>query len=409
MASSTAAQRKGFKHSGGDLGNQQQETLGLSADSLAKKMSSSSTPASPQATFLKFFALVVLVLQNALLVLVMRYSQIHKDPNAPLYLASTAVFMGEVLKIVGSFFLLLNENSYNLMKTLSDVRIHVGVLTSPREFFNLSVPAFLYVLQNNLAYLATANLDPAPYQLLYQFKIFTTALLSILLLKKVLTGAHWRSLLVLFVGVVLVQFSTMDDSGSKKQADGQNPLLGLAAVLVAVTCSGLSGVWFEKILKSTPVSVWIRNIQLALISLFIATFSVYTKDYDQAVNNGFFSGYTPMVWLVIFLQGGGGLIVAVVVKYADNILKGFATSVATVFSTVASVLWFDFHVSAMFAVGAVLVLGSAYMYNLADMAPKPQPQAAPPQPAASAGNAEARNGEEVESLVEKGGVEMAKQ
>jgi UDP-sugar transporter A1/2/3 len=340
----------------------------LSFKKLTKKMSSANSSSS---SLLKFTALAVLVLQNALLVLVMRYSQlIPRKPDEPLYLASTAVFMGEALKLIGSILLIYKESAFRLNETVQTVSQHLIVLSQPKELFNLSVPALLYVVQNNLAYVATAHLDPAPYQLLYQLKIFTTAVLSIMLLKRVLGSAHWKALGVLFVGVIIVQLSTMETKEKKKDAE-QNPLLGLAAILVAVTCSGLSGVWFERILKSSSVSVWIRNMQLALISLILAGISVYTKDYDQATKHGFFYGYSPTVWAVIILQGGGGLIVALVVKYADNILKGFATSIATVFSTVASVIWFDFQVSPLFLIGAVLVLGSAYMYNVADMAPKP--------------------------------------
>ncbi len=37
---------------------------------------------------------------------------------------------------------------------------------------------------------------------------------------------------------------------------------------------------------------------------------------------GFFYGYTPFVWYVVVLNATGGLLVALVIKYADNILKG---------------------------------------------------------------------------------------
>lgn len=38
--------------------------------------------------------------------------------------------------------------------------------------------------------------------------------------------------------------------------------MGLMAVLIACFSSGFAGVYFEKILKETKQSVWIRNIQL---------------------------------------------------------------------------------------------------------------------------------------------------
>ena len=47
-----------------------------------------------------------------------------------------------------------------------------------------------------------------------------------------------------------------DDSASSKK------FLGLLAVSVACLSSGFSGVYFEKVLKGSSTSVWIRNIQL---------------------------------------------------------------------------------------------------------------------------------------------------
>jgi len=328
---------------------------------------SSPVPAATSASStLKYMALLVLVLQNALLALVMRYSQVVPTPTR--YLATTAVFTGELLKLAASFFLVVVESG-SVAGALSTLKTYT--VDQPVEFLSVGVPSLLYVLQNNLAFLATANLEPAPYQLLYQLKIFTTAVLSVFLLGKVMTAKHWQALLVLFVGVGCVQLSTLEDKGDGAAAAAKgDPLLGLFAVLVAVTSSGLAGVWFEKILKQKPGSVWVRNVQMSLISLVIAGLSVYAKDWPQVTRHGFFSGYSAVVWAVIVLQAGGGMLVAVVVKYADNILKGFATSLSTVLSTVVSVSLFGFVVSPLFLAGAVLVLGSAFLYNSADGAQK---------------------------------------
>ena len=38
--------------------------------------------------------------------------------------------------------------------------------------------------------------------------------------------------------------------------------MGFGAVLMATLTSGFAGVYFEKILKTGPTSVWMRNIQL---------------------------------------------------------------------------------------------------------------------------------------------------
>ena len=59
----------------------------------------------------------------------------------------------------------------------------------------------------------------------------------------------------------------------------------------------------------------------------------------------------------------GGLLVAVVVKYADNILKGFACSLAIILTAIMSVFIFGFTISLQFAIGAAFVIGSIFMYG----------------------------------------------
>lgn len=74
------------------------------------------------------------------------------------------------------------------------------------------------------------------------------------------------------------------------------------------------------------------------------------------MENGFFYGYNFWTWATICCQALGGLIVAVVVKYADNILKGFATSLSIILSCIASTFLFDFQITLLFIIGAGLVL-----------------------------------------------------
>lgn len=123
------------------------------------------------------------------------------------------------------------------------------------------------------------------------------------------------------------------------------------------------GVYFEKILKGTSGSIWLRNIQLGSYSVIIGLIGMKINDGTKVSQKGFFFGYTNLVWIVIFMQAFGGLLVAVVVKYADNILKGFATSFAIVLSCIVSVYLFNFHVTTQFLVGAGLVITAIYLYS----------------------------------------------
>ena len=55
---------------------------------------------------------------------------------------------------------------------------------------------------------------------------------------------------------------------------GLDASIGLLAVLGVCVCSGLAGVYFEKVIKGSPTStsLWIRNVQLSTYSLFPAFF-----------------------------------------------------------------------------------------------------------------------------------------
>ncbi len=47
----------------------------------------------------------------------------------------------------------------------------------------------------------------------------------------------------------------------------QNRLLGFAAVLSMCFSSGFAGVYFEKVLKGSSLSVWMQNVRLSLLGM----------------------------------------------------------------------------------------------------------------------------------------------
>lgn len=142
---------------------------------------------------------------------------------------------------------------------------------------------------------------------------------AVLLLRRRLDCGKWLSLLILVVGVSLVQLSSLSGGGAAKKATSTdapegNTMLGLACVLLACCSSGFAGIWFEKVLKGSECSVWVRNVELALIGGVAGLAGVYSSDAAKVAEGGFFQGYSALVWSVILLQALGGIVVAVVVK-----------------------------------------------------------------------------------------------
>ena len=225
------------------------------------------------------------------------------------------------------------------------------------------VPSAVYLIQNNLLYVAASNLDVATYQITYQLKILTTAIFAVTMLNKKLISTQWLSLVILIAGVAMVQLSDVKESKSAANAGEQSKIIGFSAALTACILSGFAGVYFEKILKGSDISVWMRNVQLALLSVPLGLITSYLSDGAKIADNGFFHGYDNFVWFTVAQNALGGLLVAVVVKYADNILKGFACSLAIIITCVASIFIFDFSLSLQFTVGAGAVISSIFLYG----------------------------------------------
>lgn len=94
------------------------------------------------------------------------------------------------------------------------------------------------------------------------------------------------------------------------------------------------------------------------------------KDGANVQRDGLLQGFDGVVWAVAFGQALGGLIVAVVIKYADNILKAFATSIAIIVACAASVFIFAQWPTFMFLVGAALVIGAVVLYSVFPYKPR---------------------------------------
>lgn len=229
------------------------------------------------------------------------------------------------------------------------------------------VPCLLYFVQNNLLLLAVANLDPPVYYVVSQLKIFATALFSIIILGAVISKRKWLALVILVVGVCVSQSNV-----NFSRADGVN-LIGVGSATIAVFTSGLAGVLCERVLKkprtegsSREVTMTVRNIQLGVPSLLLGLSSVYLQDNDTVARNGFFQGFTTWTWTVVVLHSLGGLLVTAVMKFADNVLKGFAMAASLVCACLFSAKFFDFVLSANFALGAILVVLATFLYLAED-------------------------------------------
>uniref|UniRef100_A0A4W3GNW4 Solute carrier family 35 member A2 n=1 Tax=Callorhinchus milii TaxID=7868 RepID=A0A4W3GNW4_CALMI len=111
---------------------------------------------------LKYVSLAVLVVQNASLILSIRYVRTLPGDR---FLSTSAVVIAELLKLTTcGLILLLGQSRGNIREWLRF--LYNALITEYRDTLKLAVPSLIYTLQNNLQYIAISNLPAATFQVL---------------------------------------------------------------------------------------------------------------------------------------------------------------------------------------------------------------------------------------------------
>jgi solute carrier family 35 (UDP-sugar transporter), member A1/2/3 len=337
-----------------------------------------------------------MVVQTSSNVLVGRHSR-SSVPANELYEVNHAVMGIEVTKFVLACIL---EHGTTRGKLVSNLQIHV--VQRPRQALQMIIPAMLYLVQNTLLYVALTNLTAPMFCLTYQGKLVTTAMVSVVMLRRSYSMQQWICIVAISLGVAIVvngeqqqeqqqqqqqlpssmnnaDIAPTDNDDDDDSMVHRNLALGLTAVCISCFSSALAGVYFEKILKNTPdnnssssksaprggdvvepqASLWMRNIQLAFYSILLAAAQGGLKNTGRP----YFYGFNAWTYLLIFIQAVGGLLVAAVIKYADNVLKGLATGVSVVLSSLLSWLLFRTHLSIDFLLGGTVILLAVWFFG----------------------------------------------
>ena len=194
------------------------------------------------------------------------------------------------------------------------------------------------------------------YQVLKNLNIIFTGLLFRVLLHKALSEVQWAAIVLLTLGCATAQLTPNINGTSSISGRGI-----ILAVLIAVL-SALAGVYTEMILKQRDHrNVHVQNIFLYALGICCNSFALL-YDYEVIVKNGFFHGYDALVFVMIFNHALSGIAVSLVMKYADNIVKVYSTSVSMILTATVSVFFFDFQMTIPFFLGASTISVAIYLH-----------------------------------------------
>ncbi|XP_049932256.1 CMP-sialic acid transporter 2-like isoform X2 [Nymphaea colorata] len=269
------------------------------------------------------------------------------------YSVTTANFLVEALKCALS--LLALAKIWNSDGVTEDNRLG----TTIDEVKVYPIPAALYLIKNLLQYYIFVYVDAPSYQILKNLNIISTGVLYRIILKKKLSEIQWAAFVLLCVGVTTAQLNSSSDHVL------QTPFQGWITAIVMALLSGFAGVYTEAIIKKRPSrNINVQNFWLYVFGMVFNVAAIFIQDFDAVLNKGFFHGYSLITSCMILNHALSGIAVSMVMKYADNIVKVYSTSVAMLFTAVVSVFLFGYHLSLAFFLGSTVVSVSIYLHSI---------------------------------------------
>uniref|UniRef100_A0A182MN74 CMP-sialic acid transporter n=1 Tax=Anopheles culicifacies TaxID=139723 RepID=A0A182MN74_9DIPT len=314
----------------------------------------------------------------------------QRSDNSYSYNTVLVVLLTEALKLVISAGLYCRENSFH--------SLIARIVEGSNVLLLYFVPAFLYCLYNNLAFVNLSTFDPTTYYLLLQLRVVITGILFQIIFKKYLSRKQWFSLLLLTVGCMLKQwnfslFSTTappltDHGDTTPEANAAKPLketevdgtfrgknisgfdLSYSALLILVqtVCSCLAGVYNEYLLKKkgSDINIYVQNVFMYLDSIVCNMLILLLQgELVGAFTSENLREIARFEVVIIMLNNAAiGIITSFFLKYMNSILKTFASALELMFTAVLCYLLFAIPVYLNTMLAIVVVSYSIYLYSL---------------------------------------------
>ncbi|CAK9873518.1 unnamed protein product [Sphagnum jensenii] len=290
---------------------------------------------------------------------------------------ATVPFLGELLKLLVSTFLLWKESN-----TPKPPRI----TTDWRSIGLYPIPSIIYLIHNNVQFATLTYVDTSTYQIMGNLKIVTTAILFRAFLKRKISKLQWMAIGLLTIGTTVSQVKGCGETDCRSLLAA--PIQGYLFGILSACLSAMAGVYTEFLMKKNQDSLHWQNMQLYVFGVLFNMIHLTMDDILGAYEKGawwsrLLVGYNVTTWLVVLNLGCTGLLVSWVMKYADNIVKVYATSMAMLLTMVLSIYLFNFRPTLQLFLGILICCMSLQMYfappqSLVDLPTQPTTDTAEP-------------------------------
>ncbi|ESR41953.1 CMP-sialic acid transporter 3 [Citrus sinensis] len=270
-------------------------------------------------------------------------------------------FLTEAVKVFFAIVMLLLQARHKKVGEKSLLSFST-IAQAARNNVLLAVPAFLYAINNYLKFIMQLYFNPATVKMLSNLKVFVIALLLKIIMKRRFSIIQWEALALLLIGISVNQLRSLPEGTSA---------LGLPVAtgaylytLIFVTVPSLASVFNEYALKSQyDTSIYHQNLFLyGYGAIFNFLGIVITAMFKGPSSFDILQGHSKATMLLICNNAAQGILSSFFFKYADTILKKYSSTVATIFTGLASAALFGHTLTMNFILGISIVFISMHQF-----------------------------------------------
>ncbi|KAL3523286.1 hypothetical protein ACH5RR_016120 [Cinchona calisaya] len=270
-------------------------------------------------------------------------------------------FLTEVAKVVFAIIMLCLQMRRQKVGEKSLLSVST-FFQAARNNMLLAVPALLYAINNYLKFIMQLYFTPATVKMLSNLKVLVIAVLLKIIMRRRFSIIQWEALALLLIGISVNQLRSLPEGNS---AMGLPVATGAYLyTLIFVTVPSLASVFNEYALKSQfETSIYLQNLFLygygALFNFLGILGMAIFKGPD---NLDILRGHSKATMFLICNNAAQGILSSFFFKYADTILKKYSSTVATIFTGIASAALFGHSLTINFVLGISIVFISMHQF-----------------------------------------------
>ncbi|XP_047316103.1 CMP-sialic acid transporter 3-like [Impatiens glandulifera] len=270
-------------------------------------------------------------------------------------------FLTEMTKVVFAIVMLLLEARQQKVGE-KPLLSPSNLCQAARNNVLLAVPALLYAINNYLKFTMQLYFNPSTVKMLSNLKVLVIAVLLKVIMRRRFSVIQWEALALLLIGISVNQLRSLPEGTTA---------LGLPVAAGAYLCTvifiivpSLASVYNEYALKSQfDTSIYIQNLFLyGYGAIFNLLAILGTALYKGPESLDIFKGHSKATMFLICNNAAQGILSSFFYKYADTILKKYSSTVATIFTGIASAFLFGHTITMNFILGISIVFISMHQF-----------------------------------------------